>query len=247
VNSTRRVAVVAGVFLLVTEVAAIGGMLLYRPVLDDPRYILGAGSDTRVFSGALCEIVLAIAIIGTGVTLFPIMRRHGEGAALGYVCGRLLEAAVIVVGTVSLLSVVTLRQDLAGAADTDAASGVIVGKSLTAIHDWTFLFGPNFVLGANTTVLAYLMFSSRLVPRFVAVLGLVGGPLICASATGVLFGLYEQVSVVGSIAAIPVFAWELALAGRLITKGFDPSPATAGPLRRSGIDGRLEGSVGVGA
>lgn len=227
-GSTRKIAVTAGVFFLVTEVAAIGGLVLYRPVLQDAGYVVGSGADTRVFLGALFEIVLAMAVVGTGVTLFPVIKRQNEGAALGYVCGRLLEAAVIVVGIISVLSVVTLRRDSAATTGTDAASLVTVGKTLVAIHDWTFLFGPNVVLGANTLVLACLMYRSGVVPRFIAVLGLVGGPLICASAIAVMFGLYEQVSAVGSVAAIPVFAWEVALAVRLITKGFNPSPVTSG-------------------
>ncbi|WP_308365120.1 DUF4386 domain-containing protein [Streptomyces sp. ISL-86] len=227
-SSTRRVAVVAGVFFVVTEIAAIGGLALYGPVLKGADYVVGSGgADTRVFLGALFEIVLAMAVVGTGVTLFPVIKRQNEGAALGYVCGRLLEAAVIVVGTISVLSVVTLRRDSAGDAGADTASLVTVGKTLVAIHDWTFLFGPNFILGANTLVLACLMYRSGLVPRFIAVLGLVGGPLICASATAVMFGLYEQVSVAGSLAAIPVFAWEVTLAVRLIAKGFNPLPHCA--------------------
>lgn len=227
-GSAGKVAVVTGAFFLVTEVAAIGGLVLYGPVLDGTGYVVGPGADSRVFLGALFELVLAIAAIGTGVTLFPVIRRQNEAAALGYVCGRLLEAAVIVVGIVSVLSVVTLRRDFAASTDPDAASMVTAGKTLVAVHDWTFLFGPNFILGANSLVLAYLMYRSRLVPRFIAVLGLIGGPLICASATAVMFGLYEQVSVAGSVAAIPVFAWEVTLAVRLITKGFNPSPLTSG-------------------
>ncbi|MEV6393803.1 DUF4386 domain-containing protein [Streptomyces sp. NPDC051907] len=233
-SSTRRTAVVAGVLFLVTEVAAIGGLALYRPVLEGADYVAGAGADTQVLLGALFEIVLATAVIGTGVTLFPVIRRQSEGAALGHVCGRLLEAAVIVVGIVSVLSVVTLRRDFTGgvegaggAPDPDASSFVAAGRALVAIHDWTFLLGPNVALGANTLLLAWLMYRSRLVPRFIAVLGLVGGPLICLSATAVMFGLYEQVSVPGSIAAVPVFAWEATLAIRLIAKGFDPSPTAS--------------------
>jgi uncharacterized protein DUF4386 len=136
---------------------------------------------------------------------------------------RTLEAAIISVGVVSLLAVVTLRQQLAGAAGTDAASLVIVGKALVAVHDWTFLLGPNFVLGTNTVLLAYLMYRSGLVPRFIAVLGLVGGPMVFAFAIGVLFGAYKQVSVLGFVTAIPAFAWELTLAIWLIAKGFKPS------------------------
>lgn len=220
-SSTRKIAVVTGVLFLLTEVAAIGGLVLYGPVLHDAGgYVVGPGADTRVALGALSEFVLALAVVGTGVALFPVVRRHNEGAALGYVCGRLLEAAVIVVGIISVLSVVTLRRDWAAAPGGDVPSLVTAAGALVAIHDWTFLFGPNFVLGANTLVLACLMYRSRLVPRPVAVLGLVGGAMICASAAAVLFGLYEQVSVAGSVAALPVFAWEVTLAVRLLAKGF---------------------------
>ncbi|MFF2788890.1 DUF4386 domain-containing protein [Streptomyces sp. NPDC058049] len=220
-GSTRRTAIFAGVLFLVTEVAAIGGLALYRPVLHDTGYVLGPGADSQVFLGALCEFVLALAVAGTGAALYPVLRRRNEGAAIGYVCGRLLEAAVIVVGIISVLSVVTLRRQAEGAAGADGASLVTAGQALVAFHDWTFLFGPNFVLGANTLVLAGLMYTSRLVPRWIAVLGLVGGTMICASATAVLFGIYEQVSVAGSLAALPVFAWEVTLAVRLLAKGFD--------------------------
>lgn len=220
-SSIRRIAIFAGALFLVTEVAAIGGLALYRPVLHDAAYVLGSGADTRVYLGALCEFVLALAVTGTGAALYPVLRRRNEGAAVAYVCGRLLEAAVIVIGIISVLSVVTLRRQAEGATDTDGASLVTAGQALVAFHDWTFLFGPNFVLGANTVVLACLMYTSRLVPRFISVLGLVGGAMICASATAVLFGAYEQVSVAGSLAALPVFAWEVTLAVRLLGKGFD--------------------------
>ncbi|MFD6938947.1 DUF4386 domain-containing protein [Streptomyces goshikiensis] len=236
-SETRRLAVVAGALFLVTEVAAIGGLALYRPVLEGPGYVVGSGADTRVFLGALCELVLALAVMGTGAALYPVLRRRGEAAAVGYVCGRLLEAAVIVVGIVSVLAVVTLRRSAGPSGAADAASLVTAGKALVALHDWTFLLGPNFALGANTLVLACLMYTSRLVPRAVAVLGLAGGALICASATAVLFGVYEQVSVAGSLAAVPVFAWEVTLAGRLLFKGFDEAAGDgAGEGARARVD-----------
>ena len=227
VNSTRRIAIVAGVFFIVAAVAAIVGLALEGPVLNDPRYIVGgSGDDTRVIVGAFFEVILVISVIGTAVTLFPIVKRQNEGIALGYVAGRVVEAVVIVVGIISILSVVRLRQSFTGAAGADAVSLVVVGKSLVAIHDWTFLFGPSLAIGVNTLLLAYLMYTSRLVPRVIAVVGLVGGPLIFASGTAEMFGLYKQISVWGSIGAIPVFAWEMSLAVWLIVKGFKPSPIT---------------------
>jgi hypothetical protein len=226
-SQNRGTAVAVGVFFLITEVAAIAGLLLYQPLLSDPDYVIGAGADNRVLLGGFFELVLVAAIVGTGVTLYPIVRNQSQSVALGYLCTRLLEAVVILVGIVGVLSAVTLRQDLAGTPGTDSAALVAVGKSLVAIHDWTFLLGPNFLLGANSLLLAYLMYRSRLVPRLIAALGLIGGLLICVSATAVMFGLYEQVSTVGTVAALPVFAWEVSLAVYLIVKGFRSSPAAA--------------------
>ncbi|MFF8315767.1 DUF4386 domain-containing protein [Streptomyces bobili] len=214
----RRTAVAAGSLFLLTEVAAIAGAVLYRPLLGAADGRLAQGADTRALLGVLCEVVLVAAVAGTGAALFPVLRRHGEGLALGYAFGRLLEAAVIALGTVAVLALVTLRRD------TEAAAGADV--ALAALHDWTFLLGPNIALGLNTVLLAYLAYRARLVPRFIAVLGLVGGPLICASAVAVMFGAYAQLSVAGSVAALPVFAWELGLAGWLIARGFGPGAGT---------------------
>lgn len=219
--SPRRLATAAGVCYLVTHAASIGGLALYGPVLNGPDYITGQGPDTRVLLGALSEVILVLAIVGTAAALFPVVRRHGEGAAVGYAALRTLEASVITVGVVSLLAVVTLRRQLPEGAER--ASLITVDRALVAVHDWTFLLGPNFVLGVNTVLIAALMYRSGLVPRLIAVLGLVGGPLIFASATAVLFGLYGQLSAWGALAALPVFGWELALAVWLIAKGFKPS------------------------
>jgi hypothetical protein len=228
-TSTRRTAIVAGVFFLITEVTAIAGVLLYGSVLGTPDFIVSPTvDDTGVRAGAFLEVLLAIAVVGTAVTLYPIIKRQNEGMALGHVAGRLIEATIIAVGAISLLAVVTMRHDLAGTTGAEAATDVAVGQSLVAVHNWTFLFGPKLALGVNTVLLAYLMYRSRLVPRAIAVLGLVGGTLIFASGTAVLFGLYEDLSVPGVAAAAPVLAWELSVATWMIVKGFQPSPITAG-------------------
>ncbi|MEV4230425.1 DUF4386 domain-containing protein [Streptomyces bobili] len=217
----RRSAVAVGSLFLLTEVAAIAGAVLYRPLLGAAGGRLAQGADTRALLGVLCEVVLVAAVAGTGAALFPVLRRHGEGLALGYAFGRLLEAAVIALGTVAVLALVTLRRD----ADAQEAAGADV--ALAAVHDWTFLLGPNIALGLNTVLLAYLAYRARLVPRFIAVLGLIGGPLICASAVAVMFGVYAQLSVAGSAAALPVFAWELGLAGWLLVRGFGSEAGAA--------------------
>lgn len=221
-TSIRRTAVVAGVFFLLTEIGAIAGRLLYGPALSGNDYIVGTGADNAVFLGIMFETILVVSAVGTAVTLYPIVRRQNEALAIAYVGARVLEAAVIVVGIISVLTVVTLRQDLAGSADSDPATLATIGNALSAVHGWTAVFGPGFALGAGSLLLASLMYSSRLVPRAIAVLGLVGGVLISASATASVFDVWEQMSTLGLLAALPVFAWEVSLAVWLIVKGFTP-------------------------
>src|SRR5215218_4433919 len=152
----QTIARVTGVLFLITFITSIPAFFVfYAPVLDDPRYIVGAGADTSVSLGAFLELLLIIANIGTAVVLWPVLKRQNEILALGYVTARVIECAFIAVGILSLLSVVTLRQEAAGA---DAASLVAVGESLVALHDWTFLLGPGFVVGVgNGLLLGYLM------------------------------------------------------------------------------------------
>jgi len=224
-SATRKTALIAGVFFLITFAASIPALLLYDPVLNNTHYIVGAGADTRVAFGAFLEVLLAIANIGSAVVLFPILKRQRESVALGYVASRILESTIIVVGLISLLSIVTLRQDLAGAGGADHASLVLVGRALVAFHDWTFLLGPAFCAGFGTgLLLGYLMYTSGLVPRWMALIGLIGGSLVFASAVAVLFGVYDQGSSVNGLLTAPEFVWELSLGIYLTFWGFRPSP-----------------------
>jgi uncharacterized protein DUF4386 len=230
VSSTRKISLAAGVLFLITFITSIPALYLFQPVLDDPAgYIAGAGADNRIFLGATLEMLLIIANVGTAVVLFPILKRQNEIFALGYVTARLVECTFIAIGIVSVLGVVSLQQQDPAAADAGA-----VGVALAAIKDWTFLLGPGFVVGVgNGLLLGYLMYESGLVPRRMAVLGLVGGPLICVSGIAVLFGVFDAGSPVQGIATIPEFLWELSLGIWLTVKGFNPSPilsADAGPV-----------------
>jgi Domain of unknown function (DUF4386) len=224
-TSSRRTALIAGIFFAFTFIASIPALAFYDPILNDADYILGSGADARVSTGAFCEIVLAVANIGTAVVLFPILRRQSEALALGYVAVRIVESTVIVVGLMSLLSIVTLRDDLGGASSADPDSLTTVGEALVAFHDATFLLGPAFCAGlGNGILLGYLMYTSGLVPRRMAQVGLIGGPLACVSATLVLFGVYEQLSGVSFLMTVPEIVWEVSLTIWLIAKGFQPSP-----------------------
>lgn len=236
-DSNRRLAFIAGALFVITFLTSIpAALFLYNPVLDHTNYIVGAGEDTRVALGALLEVLLIIANVGTAVVLFPVLKRQDEGLALGYVAARLVECTFIAIGIVSLLGVVTLRQDFAEGAGGDSSSFVAVGRSLVAIHDWTFLLGPGFVVGVgNGLILGYLMYRSGLVPRGMAMLGLVGGPLLCAAGIAVLFDVIEPGSATQAIATIPEFVWELSLGIYLMVKGFKPSPILSGTIGDAGV------------
>jgi hypothetical protein len=237
VDPTRKTALVTGVLFLITFITSIPALILYGPVLNDARYVLGGGADGRIFAGAFLEVLLAIANIGTAVTLFPVIKRQSEGLALGYVAARIVESTVIVVGIASLLAVVTLRQQSAGSTGADAATLVIAAKALVAIHKGTFLLGPAFCAGIeNGLILGYLMYRSALVPRPMAVLGLAGGALAFVAATAELFGLFPQLSATSFLVTFPEALWEASLGIWLTFRGFRPSPVTAAAdLERSAV------------
>jgi len=233
----RKRARIAGIFFLITFVS-IAALPLYNSVLKHHGFIVGSSGDGSVELGAVAEILTAIAGIGTAVTLYPILRRQREGLALGYVTVRVIESALIAVGIVSLLAVVTLRQDLAGSG-TDHASLILTGRSLVAIHDATFLLGPAFCAAlGNGLILGYLMLRSGLVPRRFAQFGMAAGSLALLTALLVLFGAYDQVSGPSALLTAPEAAWELSLGIYLIAKGFrsDAVVFTRRP-RQPGADG----------
>jgi hypothetical protein len=228
VDSYRSTARWTGIWFILTFVASIPAALyLYTPVLDHSDYILGDGADTRIAFGALLEVITAIANIATAVVLFPVVRRVQESVALGYVASRVLESTVIVVGLISLMSVVTLRQDLAGEG-SDTGSLNVAGHTLVAIHDWTFLLGPAFCAGLGTGLLVgYLMYKSQLVPRRMAIVGLVGGSLALVTATAVLFGAWDQTSGISFLFTVPEIVWEAFLGIYLTFWGFRPAGVAA--------------------
>jgi hypothetical protein len=219
-SSVRKTALVAGVFYLLTFVS-IPTLALYGPVRG-PDFIVGPGPDTPVFVGALLETIVALAGIGTAVTLFPVLKRQNEAVALGFVGSRTLEAASIYAGIAALLSIVTLRQAGAGPAALAAA------KALAAQYYWTFLFGQSFIPAVNGVLLGSLLYRSRLVPRPLPVLGFIGAALLVVSWLATLFGLVGPVTPASALLALPIAAWEFSLGVYLVVKGFKPAPITAG-------------------
>lgn len=223
-HTNRQAATIVGVLYILAAVTAILGLILYGPILNGPDYLMkGAEHKNQVILGAMMELLLVCSAIGTAVGLFPYLRKYNESIALGYLCFRFLEAVLITIGIVSVLSLLTLSQKFVAAAAPNASAFQASGTLLIAIHDWTFLLGPSFMLGVNTAMYSYLLYTSRLVPRFLAVMGLTGATLVFLEAVLAMFGVLSQVSVWGALLALPVAAYEITLAVWLIVKGFNPS------------------------
>jgi hypothetical protein len=239
-TSLRKTALVAGVFYLITFVS-IPTLALYGPVKNHRDWILTSGSHTGILVGGFLEVIVALAGIGTAVTLYPVVKRQNEGVALGFVTARVLEGAMIFTGVVSLLSLLTLRQDLGGAAGANAAALVTTAASHVAVYKWTFLLSQTLMPGINALLLGSLMYRSRLVPRVIPVMGLIGGPLLIVAVFATLLGQHSSVGGLAALPVIPVAAWEFSLGVWLVVKGFRPSPITAemtaasAPLARQGV------------
>jgi hypothetical protein len=229
---TQLLARLTGLLFLATFVTSIPPVLVfYAPALNDPAFVLGGDFDPGVSWGALFELLLIAANIGTALTLYPVLRKYSEVLSLGYVAARLVECGFIAVGVIALMALNTLRLY---AGDADQQMLLVAGQSLVAVHDWTFRLGPGVVVGiGNGLMLGYMMWKTRLVPRAMSLLGLIGGPALLAAGTAVLFGVIEAASAPQVIATIPEFFWELSLGVWLLAKGFDPAAVVALEERRT--------------
>ena len=237
-TTPRRLALTAGILYLLTFIFSIPAYFLYEPVLTDPGYIVGDGEyDTRIVLGAALEMLTALAGIGTAVAVYPVIRRHSEAASLGFVTTRIVEAAVMIVGVLALVSIVSVRG--AGAAPgADDGALIAIGQTLVAVRDQTALFGPGFVPILNALLFGSVLFRSRLVPRWIPTLGLIGAPLLLVSVTGRIFGLGDGESTFDALALAPLFLWELSIGVWMTFRGFRPSA-----LQRLGFDGHDRGAA----
>jgi hypothetical protein len=218
-DSMRKTALVAGIFYLITFVS-IPTLALYGPVKTDPNFIISAASATPILVGGVLEMIVALAGIGTAVALYSVLKRQHEGFAIGLITTRVFEGAVIVTGVSSIISIVTLQQP--GAAGPDAAALVAVGQAQVATFNWSFLLGQSLMPVLNAVLLGTLLYRSRLVPRILPIVGLIGAPLLLAGTVATMFGFAEQYGVV-SVTAVPIALWELSLGLWLTFKGFNRS------------------------
>ena len=237
-SSLRQTALAAGILYLLTFVS-IPTLFLYDQVRHNPQYILGPGPDTPVLFGAILEIIVALAGIGTAVALYPVVKRQGEGRALGFVGARTVEGAGILAGVACLLSIVSLRQAGAG------TGALVTGQTLAILYDRIFLLSQSLIPAVNALLLGSLLYQSRLVPRVLPLVGLIGAPLLVASDVGTLFNLWGPMSAVSALAALPIALWEFSLGVYLTVKGFKPSPITSA-METVKPDRPIPGAAGAG-
>jgi len=218
-DPTRNHARAAGIFYLLTFAASIPALLLIEAAVR-PDLTVASGHDTALLTSGFLDFVTAMAGVGSAVALYPVVKRQNRAMALGFVMSRMMEAAIIMTGVVSLMALVTVHQDVTGA---DPA----VSQALVAVRDWSFLFGPGFMACFNAVLLGTLLYRSGLVPRVIPAMGLIGAPLLFTANVATLFGHNEQTSAVTMLATLPIAAWELSVGTWLLVKGFKPCPVTA--------------------
>ena len=227
-DPARRTALAGGIAYLVTFAASLPQLKLFAGLVDDPAgYISSPGGNAAVQWGSWLEVVTAASGVATAILLYPITRRVSRTAAIGFVTSRVVEAALILVGVMSVLSVVTLQHHYAGAGGAQADALGVTGTALVTMRQWTFLLGPGLMAGFNDLFLGYVLYRSRLVPRLIPIVGLVGVPLILVSASATLLGGWAQVSTAGALCALPIAAFELAVGVWLTVKGFRPAALAA--------------------
>jgi hypothetical protein len=223
-TSFRKTALVGGILYLVTFLGSIPAAILVGPAINDPTFVTGTGSDQQVTLGLVLELVNVFGLIGCGIAFFSVVRRVHEGLAIGYVATRLFEGAVITVGVLSLLAVVTLRQQ--GAADGNADSLVPVSSALVALRSWAMVIGPNMA-AFNALMLGTALYRARLVPRPLPALGIIGAPILISYVVLTILGWNLQGTPFQVIAVMPFFIWELVLGLWLTFKGFNESSPLA--------------------
>jgi hypothetical protein len=235
-HTARRHAAIVGILYIIATVTALLALPLKGPVLNGPDYLVnGAASSGQVLLGAVMELMLVGAAVGTAVGLFPFVRKHNESLALGYLFFRVIEAVIIAVGVVAVLSLLTLSREFVAAGSPDASPYRAAGTVLRAVHDWTFMLGPNLLLGANTIIYSYLLYRTNLVPRPLATMGMIGSALILIQGPLQMFGVFQPLSMPVVLLSLPVAAFEMILAGWLIGKGFRASAAASEPARLSAL------------
>lgn len=217
-NSTRKISLASGIIYLLTFIS-VPTLSLYGPI-HDADYIVGSGPDTAAIIGGILETIVGLGCIGSAVALYPVLKKQNEAMAMGLVGARVLEAATIFTGVAVLHTIVTLRQEGMG------PDAVVTGHMLAVFYDRIFLIGQSFMPAVDDLLLGLLLYQSRLVPRALAMIGIVGAFVLVAGDVLVWFDILEQRAPSTALFAMPVALFEFSLGLLLVVKGFRPSAIT---------------------
>jgi hypothetical protein len=222
-NTNRKTAIIVGVLFLTATVTGILGESLTGSTVNAPDYLISVYPNrTQVVIGVLISFILGLAVVGIAVLLFPILKKHNEPLALGYVSIRTAEFAILLVWSISPLLLVTLSQEYIKAGDPDASNFQTLGAVLIALRYWAWRL-VYILNGVLTLMLAYLLYQSKLVPRSISVLGLIGGAVLLLGTSLAMFGLIDVDQGAGMLVVLPGGLFELILPIWLIVKGFNSS------------------------
>ena len=230
----KRNAVVTGIFFITATVTAIIGLKLYDPILQNTDFLkVGDRMANQVRLGAVFELILAFSNIGTGLMLYPYLRKFNESWGLGYLFFRLLEVVFILLGIVSVLTILSISHEYVNATEENLSSLQTLGKTLKTIHGWAFILGPHFMLGINTFIYSYIFYRSGLVPQKLSILGITGAVLIFLAALLEIFDIISHFSMQTVIMALPIAVYEMVLATWLIIKGLNLGSITASKTKEN--------------
>ena len=220
ISFNKSNAKITGWLFIVAAVSSIIGLKLYDPILSDNNFIVSANNHyNQIIFGAINELILVVSATGTGIMLYPLLKRYNESMGIGYLSFRMLEAVFIMIGLLSILTVLSISESYVDGAITDKANAQNLGLSFISLHKWTFMLGPNFMLSINTFIYSFVFYKTKIIPSNLAILGLLASFLIMTAAILELFGVIQQISTWGILLALPIALYEMTLAIYLITKG----------------------------
>lgn len=219
-NFNKFDAKLTGWFFIAAAISSIIGLKLYDPILNDSNLLFSASNNyAQIVFGAVNELILCVTAIGTGIMLFPLLKRYDERMALGYLSFRLLEVVFIMIGTLSILTALSVSENFINGIITDKDNAQNLMRTFIGLHKWTFMLGPNFMLAINTFLYSYVFSKSNVVPKNLATLGMSASFLIMLAAILEIFGVIQQISIWGILLALPIALYEMTLAIWLIVKG----------------------------
>lgn len=231
-ESTRKIAITVGVLFII----ATGAPILSIPFLQHmnvPDYLSNVSANVpEVTTGALLELIMALAIAGIAIMLYPILNKYNETLAIGYLGARVTEGIIFIVAAViGLLTLVTLSREFVSAGAPESSYFQTLGKLLVNAHDWSYVLAGKIIFTLSALMLNYILYRTKLVPRFLAIWGLLGAALLLVGGVLNMFGSLSDTSVPGTLIFLPIALQEMVFAVWLIAKGFNLSASTSGTVR----------------